>query len=90
MKCPGVPHRGHASSDWNCPYERDEKPMKTLDELIAEFGAEALRKHQNGTVGIYTFDALFARFVNELFDNELMLPREVIAALIKSGNLEVK
>ena len=20
--CPGVPHRGHASTDWSCPYDR--------------------------------------------------------------------
>lgn len=21
-KCPGIPHRGHASTDWTCPYDR--------------------------------------------------------------------
>ena len=26
-KCPGVPHTGHASTDWDCPYERTDRKL---------------------------------------------------------------
>lgn len=54
MRCPGVPHRGHASSDWTCPYERSNTTEISEGTIMSQEFLSELRLLNNTLKNIAT------------------------------------